>query len=588
MHHTAIQQKATGILWRSPIGDRGRAILVKMCRQERAPGWAFVSSSITCSLLVLSLAVLQSSTAHADLLAESASGDPLPNNALFRLGTDRFRQEGEVMQVKYSSDGKKLASISRDSIIIWEASTGRPLKLLRPKSGAEHSRNFSAISFSPDGEEIAAADGSRAYVWDVESGHELLSFPVGSNSPFDNGSQISYSPNGERLAIGCGTSVQLFDMVTGKQTKQLTIENHNAAFYGICWTPDGTHLSAATMNPAVVTWNVETGELARRFKVQKDDSFSYCPTMSADGKTLVAASHGVVNLWQFATGEHIKDIKCDADHINTLVLTPDNKTLIVGSQDCMIRTLNVETGQLLRKIDGRLWIGRSIAVSPDFKTVALGAVFPTIRQWDISTGEQRFPELTSHGHDAEVRCVAYSPDGRLIASGGPNKQVNLWDANTGKLRQKIAAESSANRVAFTPSGEKLLTSWENSGTIRVYDVATGKAATSIESGMKKVRTFGLTPNGKQLIAVASDSKYGWHSPVAEEAFQVWDFESGKKLRSFTFPTASTETMAPYRRWIDARHGSGQRNYSCSGPRVGKRGCYSTGSPAFGRFVGVLR
>jgi WD40 repeat protein len=494
-------------------------------------------------LLVLAPSMVHSSQALAGAPAATTSDDILPGGAVIRLGTDRFRQEGEVQQVKYSPDGSKLASISRDAIIIWDARRGRQLQRLRPRNEAAYAARLSALSFSPDGEEIAAAGPSRIYVWEVETGLELLSFPISSRPGFNDSVAIRYSPNGERLAVGGGTSVLLFDTATGKQAAELTIANHRAAFYGPCWAPDGSHLAAGTLNPAVVTWNIESRDLVRRFEVQKGKAFSTSTTFSADGKTLVAATGGVVHFWRFADGHHLKNIELDADFINTLVLTPDSKTLIVGSQDGMIRIVDSEAGKLLRKIDGRLWIGRSLAVSPDFKTVALGAVFPTIRQWNIENGEEAFPELTATGHDAEVQCVACSPAGDLIASGGANKQINLWDADSGKLRLKFPAQSSANRIAFTPSGRHLLTSWQYAGMIRIWDVDTGKEVRTIESGMKKVRAFAQSRDGKQLISVVSDSPYGWHSPVGEETFQVWDLESGAKLREFAFKTASTESTA---------------------------------------------
>ena len=138
----------------------------------------------------------------------------------------------------------------------------------------------------------AWADNSRAYLWEVESGLELLSFSIvsGLDFGFMNDIDIRHSPNGDRLAVGGGTSVVLFDITTGEQTKRLTIEDHRAAFYGICWSPDGTHLSAATLDPAVVTWNTESGELFRRFEAPKDRAFSTSPMMSSDGETLMAAT----------------------------------------------------------------------------------------------------------------------------------------------------------------------------------------------------------------------------------------------------------------------------------------------------------
>lgn len=465
--------------------------------------------------------------------------DPLPKGAVMRLGSDRFRQEGEAQVVRYSRDGKTLASISRDSIIIWDPSTGRKLQQLRPRDLEVYARDFSALDFSPDGEEIAAADGGRVYVWEVSTGLQLMSFPMTPKSGFIDDIRMNYSPDGKQLAVGGNLSTLLFDTATGKQIKELEVENHRSVFYGICWSPDGTRLTGATMNPAVVVWNAKSGKVEKIFKAPKGEEFSYAPAISADGKTLLAGAGGVVNFWNFESGEHLKQIKLDADHINTLVLTPDNKTLIVGSQDGLIRIVDAQAGKLLRKIDGRLWMGRSIAVSPDFKTVALGAVYPTIRQWSINTGEENYPELTAAGHDAEVECVAYSPDGSLIASGGANRQIHLWDARTGKPRLKSPIRTEVSRIVFALSGQHFLTAWEYGGEIRVWDVADGKRARVIQSGAKRVRAIAMLPDGKQVLAVV------WHGqdPVVDDTLQLWDFESGKKTREFKFKTTGTESVA---------------------------------------------
>ena len=254
--------------------------------------------------------------------------------------------------------------------------------------------------------------------------------------------------------------------------------------------------------------------------------------MSTDGQVLLASTGGAVDFWRFATGEHLKRIETGADFINTLVLTPDNKTLVAGAQDGFIRIVNAETGDVVHKIDGGLWIGRSIAVSPDYEVVALGAVHPTIRQWNLSNGKERFPELTVQGHVAEVHCVAYSPDGRLIASGGANRQIKLWDAQTGALRLNFPSESSANRLAFTPSGKNLLTSWENSGVIRIWDVETGNQVQSIDTGTKRVRVFAVTSDGAKLVSVVSDDGF----------VQVWDLAAATKLRQNKFTAASTRSI----------------------------------------------
>jgi WD40 repeat protein len=79
--------------------------------------------------------------------------------------------------------------------------------------------------------------------------------------------------------------------------------------------------------------------------------------------------------------------------------------------------------------------------------------------------------------------------------------------------------------------------------IRVWDVDSGMELRTIETGKKRVRAFALTPDGKKLISVVTDSPYIWHSPVGDETIQLWDFESGEKIREFTLKTASTESVA---------------------------------------------
>jgi WD40 repeat protein len=86
----------------------------------------------------------------------------------------------------------------------------------------------------------------------------------------------------------------------------------------------------------------------------------------------------------------------------------------------------------------------------------------------VRTGKER---ATLKGHTEVVRSVAYSPDGKTLASLSPGA-VKLWDVQTGKERAALPTKS-AICVAFSPDG-RTLASGSGDGTIRLWDLATGK------------------------------------------------------------------------------------------------------------------
>jgi WD40 repeat protein len=489
--------------------------------------------------LGLVLSPLGSGTAHQQA---GADDENLPTGAVLRLSTDRFRQEGEVLQLAYSDDGASIASISRGAVIVWNAFDGTQRIRLRPPDGQSNGRQLMALAFSPDDAEIAATDGENVYIWDVETGRILLSFQSGQ-SIRGQGSVLRYSPDGQTLAIGGNASVLLFDTTSGQRVTELTNGNERSTITGICWTADGEHFVGSTLDPAVVVWKVDSGEVVKTFVSKRNGSFNWSPVLSADGKRLIAANAGVLSVWRFDDGALEKEIVTDADFIHSVAVLPDNNTIIVGSQDCRIRFVNIDKGIVERQIDVGLWMARSMAVSLDQKSIAIGSVFPTIRQYDVESGAEKSPEWTHTGHDAVVRSVVCSLDGERIASAGDNKQIHLWDARSGTHQLKLPASSSADQIDFDPTGTYLLSSSRNSGVIRFWDVANGTEIRTIDSGAKRVRAFRLLPGARQLACIVSNSPYVWHSPVGDELLQVWDIEQSQKLHEFSFRTASTESLA---------------------------------------------
>jgi WD40 repeat protein len=442
-------------------------------------------------------------------------GDPLPPNAIARLGTVRLRHEGTGAALVFAPDGKVVAAACGTGVILWDAATGKELRRLPVNATG---RGVRPLDFSPDGKALAvagrSADGGGAITfWDPATGKELRSLPVPDDGRPGGGAGVCFSPCGKTLAVGNGgDQVHLIDVPTGKVRHALG--GHRAAVYGLAFSPDGKTIALGTLRPGVQLWDVAKGKLVRGIDCH-NDVFVHSVAFSPDGKVIASGSWDRIVLSEAATGKERARFEAKMQSISGLAFTADGRTLVSGSQDGWVRLWDVATRRARLTLDGGWGSGGSLALSPVGNTVA-SASASAIHLWDAATGKKRFPEL--EGADAPVRALVFTRDGKCLLSGGDG-QSRVWDAATWQPLRVLPG--TARNLSLTPDDKQLATV-AYTPAFRIRELATGRDVLTVK--VPELRLAAFAPDGKTVVSVECKWPDSGSTRVSR-----WDAATGKRL-----------------------------------------------------------
>jgi RNA polymerase sigma factor (sigma-70 family) len=470
-------------------------------------------------------------------------GDPLPSGAVGRFGTVRLRAQANSLAI--SPDGRTLISIGQGVIREWDAATGAP--------GSSHplpSGYLPQTFLSLDGKTVFVQDLDGVALWDAASGKERIRLPLG-----EHGKRVvvNFSADGRTLVMANSTStpsIRLWNVADGKERLLTELVSPVKT---LAIAPDGKRIVAAGEDGIRRCWDADNGKELWHDKAETERLY-----FSPGGRMILSKSYSPsasFHLWDAMTGRPA-DHGNPPPVNGTMLFSPDGDVLAIVTSDGVV-IWDLKTDKERRRFPKA---SGPLVFSPDGKTLT-GQVGQVLQRWNLVTGETLYPDTHAQGHLAPVEAVAYSHDGKLLATVAADKSVRIWDVASRKLLKLLPGAEGYGwaLAAFTPDGATLVTGGYD-GTVRFWDVHEGKEVRRLEArdigderNAKNDHSY-LSADGKTLITVRPDfdptGRVAMLGAPGTGTLTVWDAATGKQRSRRKVPNPKhSDVFSADGRWM---------------------------------------
>ncbi len=297
-----------------------------------------------------------------------------------------------------------------------------------------------------------------------------------------------------------------------------------------------TILKGGSEGPAVVAGK-SAESLLLKMSARQKEPFMPPPDNDVKAKALTPEELGLIKLWidQGATGEvkgtggpiAWQPLPAGVNPIFAVAISPDGQYAAAGRANQIFlyhipskRELGrltdpslIEKGIYKQPGVADLDLIQSLAFSPDGERLASGG-FRTIKLWRKPKNVKKLDLAALEG---PPRSIAVSADGKLAAVGEETGKVKVYDLATGQIAKTLSGHTGpVTGVAFTADGTKVVTGSQDK-TFRVFNMADGMQIASVETPAP-VNAVALVAADAQVATGGADNNLRlWALPAAAPA-----------------------------------------------------------------------
>lgn len=279
---------------------------------------------------------------------------------------------GPVRALAISPDGTQAVSGSFDtSAIRWSLSQNTAEQVLRLHDGA-----VNAVAYLRDGRIVTAGADARIGIW-TPGQQQPDKILKGHSAPIAG---VAVSPDNTVLASASWDHTIRLWPLNGEEPRVLEGNAQNAN--GVAFSPDGKNVVSAGYDATIRIWKLTGGgEIVRNLPTPLNDV-----TVAPDGEIVAAGANGKVYFLS-PSGEVLAELEASSTPVISVAVSSDGSLVAAASIRGSVAVIERKNRRLAHTLVGPGLPVWSVAFLPDNRTLLTGGTDRMIRRWDASSGE---------------------------------------------------------------------------------------------------------------------------------------------------------------------------------------------------------
>jgi hypothetical protein len=299
-------------------------------------------------------------------------------------------------------------------------------------------------------------------------------------------------------------SCRLYDELKGNEDTIVTI----------AFSPKGTFMASADAKGNILVWDMKDEvKVSKRFVAPFGDEGALI--FSQDEQFLFCAGKDkTVQIWNLVDGTKLRDLSMNQP-VRSLAISPDGKTLIGGGTKGGITLWDIESGREIKSIKEAHKNGVLFAAFTDQETFRSVGEDRKMKSWDINRSRPLATGIDEMVYEVMATTCNASMDvcavGTVVVRmkkfhRGVKEFHNIYlkdGISWGRAGTLKGHDLRIHALSFTPQGDYLASGGEGK-TVNIWNMKSSQIEADIRYGFK-VSALSFSPDGKWL-AVGGDNK----------------------------------------------------------------------------------